>query len=139
LGCGIPVASVTRTISGAKAKHVWQINCPLPDTTAMFCADAVWAQKNPASTATRTMTLYLFKITSSFDARTRLDWDGRGENCSVPPSCRILRAVPQKKSYVGQVVNLRRIFNPPCRTVGLPQSARPKKRGERMLPSQTSN
>ena len=53
---------------GVKAEATWQINCPFPDTIVMFCADAGWAQKSPASTAAKTITLNLFKITSSFDA-----------------------------------------------------------------------
>jgi hypothetical protein len=53
---------------GVKAKHTWHTNCPFPETIEMFCADAVWAQNSPASTAAKTRTLDLFKITSSFDA-----------------------------------------------------------------------
>jgi hypothetical protein len=88
-GCGFPLESVTFTTIGEKPIHVWQIICPFPDTMEMFCADAVWAEKSPASTAANTITLSLFKTTSSFDARTRLDWDGRGENCSVPLPARM--------------------------------------------------
>jgi hypothetical protein len=53
--------------------------CPFPYKIEMFCADAGRAQKSPPRTAAKTTTVDLFKITSWFDARTRLDWDGRGE------------------------------------------------------------
>jgi hypothetical protein len=66
-GCGTPFESVTCTHMGKKYPNV-EINCPSPDTFVMFCADAGWAQKNPASTAAKTITLNLFKIASSFDA-----------------------------------------------------------------------
>ena len=67
LACGTPFESVTRTLMGEK---VWNglTNCPSPDTIVMFCAAAGWAQKSPARTAATTITLNLFKITSSFSA-----------------------------------------------------------------------
>jgi hypothetical protein len=76
-------------------------NCPFPDTIVMFCAEAGWAQKSPTETAAKTITLNLFKITSSLDAGTRLAWDGRGENSSVPLLAAVREHDAKKKRGAG--------------------------------------